>query len=112
VLQPNRLERADLLRHFGEVIGDACWRELELKRFDAAQTDELNHRLAREWDAMRARLRAVGVGAATLHGLLSDAGAPVAPAAIGWSAALFEQAWRHAREIRNRYTFLDLAADS
>jgi len=111
-LRPNARERADLVRHFGEVIGDACWHELELKRFDAAQTEALNDRLARNWDAMRARIAAVGVGAAKLRGLLADAGAPVEPAAIGWPVAVFAQARLHAREIRNRYTFLDLAADS
>jgi glycerol-1-phosphate dehydrogenase [NAD(P)+] len=107
-LRPNPLERDDLIRHFGPVIGDACWRELELKRFDA---DVLNARLAERWDAIRTRIRAISVGAAKLRSALAAAGAPVDPSAIGWSAPLFAQALRHAREIRNRYTFLDLAAD-
>ncbi len=112
VLRTNRLERTHLVAHYGEVIGDACWRELEQKRFDAARTDELNARLAASWDAMRARIRAVTLDARTLRALLVACGAPVAPADLGWPAPLFEQALRHARELRNRYTFLDLAADS
>ena len=112
VLRPNPLEREDLVAHFGPVIGDACWQELALKRFDAAETDALNARLARDWDAMRARIHAVGISAVKLRELLSGAGAPIEPAAIGWSTQLFEQARLHAREIRNRYTFLDLAADT
>jgi hypothetical protein len=39
-------------------------------------------------------------------------GAPVAPAELGWPAAAIDDARRHAREIRDRYTFLDLVADS
>ncbi len=112
VLRPNPLTRDHLVRHFGPVIGDACWRELELKHFDGAQTEALNARLARDWDAIRHRIGAVGMRAATVRGLLADAGAPVEPAAIQWPGELFEQALRHAREIRNRYTFLDLAADA
>lgn len=111
VLRPCPLEREDLARHFGPVMGDVCWRELEHKRFGAAQTDELNARLAAHWDAIRARIGAISVGAATLRAALADAGAPVSPAELGWPAPLFEQALVHAREIRNRYTFLDLAVD-
>jgi glycerol-1-phosphate dehydrogenase [NAD(P)+] len=110
-LRPNPVDRADLVQRFGSVIGDACWRELELKRFDAAQTDALNARLAQRWDAIRTRIRAITVGAAQLRAALSDAGAPVDPAEVGWPTSLFTEALRHAREIRNRYTFLDLAAD-
>jgi glycerol-1-phosphate dehydrogenase [NAD(P)+] len=36
----------------------------------------------------------------------------VTPEALGWPRAFYRAAVRHAREIRGRYTFLDLAADS
>ena len=109
-LRPNARTRADVVRHFGPVIGDGCWCELELKSFDAAQTEALQARLASRWDAIRTRIGAIHVGAAKLRDLLADAGAPVEPAALGWPVELFESAMQHAREIRNRYTFLDLAA--
>lgn len=112
ILRPSRLERDDLVRHFGAVIGDACWIELEQKRFDAARTDELNARLAHGWDSMRARIHAVTVSAATLRGWLADAGAPVDAVQLGWPAPLLHEAMQRAREIRNRYTFLDLVADT
>ena len=112
VLHPTHVDRDAVVRHFGPVIGDACWRELELKRFDAAQTDTLNERLATTWDAMRARMGAISVGASRLRALLAAAGAPIRPEELGWSPELFDRARHHAREIRNRYTFLDLAADS
>lgn len=111
VLRPNRLDRADLIEHFGPVIGEGCWQEFVQKRFDAEATDALNDRLARRWDAMRARIAGVSADAAKLRGCLAAAGAPVEPGALGWPAPLFEAALAHAREIRNRYTFLDLVAD-
>ncbi|HEY5945028.1 MAG TPA: iron-containing alcohol dehydrogenase, partial [Kofleriaceae bacterium] len=112
MLRPSSLDRGELIGRYGPVIGDACWRELEHKRFDAAQTDALNDRLARSWSAIRTRISSISVDAAKLRDLLADAGAPVEPADLGWPAPLFAQALRHAREIRNRYTFLDLAVDS
>lgn len=111
VLRPTTASRDDVLRHFGPERGEACWRELSLKHFDQARTDELNARLAARWDDMRAKLLRVTASAARLTEVLTAAGAPVAPADIGWPDDLFAAAIRHARELRNRYTFLDFAAD-
>ena len=38
-------------------------------------------------------------------------GAPTRPEEIGWPAAFYRDAVMHAREIRNRYTALDLVED-
>jgi glycerol-1-phosphate dehydrogenase [NAD(P)+] len=111
VLRPTTAGRDDLIRHYGPERGEACWRELSGKHFDRARTDELNARLAARWDEMRARIRAVTLGAARQRELLTAAGAPIAPAQLGWPESLLGEALAHARELRNRYTFLDLAAD-
>jgi glycerol-1-phosphate dehydrogenase [NAD(P)+] len=44
--------------------------------------------------------------------VLQQADAPRTPEHLGWPRASYENAVRHARTIRNRYTFLDLAADA
>ncbi|MHC4610941.1 MAG: sn-glycerol-1-phosphate dehydrogenase, partial [Planctomycetota bacterium] len=49
---------------------------------------------------------------ATLETVLLRAEAPTGPRDLGWPRAFYANAVRHAREIRNRYTFLDLAANS
>ena len=112
VLHATTRTREDLVAHFGPVIGEACWHELDQKRLDRARADELNARLEARWDDLRAALRAVTLGARATIELLAAAGAPVTPRELGWPDALFDQALRHAREIRNRYTVLDLAADA
>lgn len=112
VLRPSRVTREHVIAHFGEIVGDACWQELQLKQFDRAQTDALNARLASSWDAIRARIARVTPGAAVLAHELTEAGAATEPEGLGWSPSYFAEAMQHAREIRNRYTFLDLAADA
>ena len=111
VLRPTGAGREELVQRFGPERGEACWRELSGKHFDRARTDELNERLAARWGEMRERIGAVTLGAARHREVLAAAGAPIAPAEIGWPAELFAAAMAHARELRNRYTFLDLAAD-
>lgn len=111
VLAPTSVDHDDVIRHFGSERGEACWRELAPKRLDRRRADELNARLAAGWDTLRARLQAVTLGSARMTAVLAAAGAPLAPGDLGWPAPLFDNAIIHAREIRNRYTFLDFAAD-
>ena len=47
-----------------------------------------------------------------ISAILEPAGAPTRPVHLGYPDELFEDAVVHARELRDRYTFLDLAADS
>jgi len=111
VLHETAVRRDDVLRRYGPERGEACWQELASKRLDRGRAEELSARLAARWDAMRARLQAVTLGAARMTEVLAAAGAPTSPADLGWPAALFDDAIAHAREIRNRYTFLDFAGD-
>lgn len=111
-LVPSTRDRAALIEHFGPVVGESCWPEFAPKCFAADQLAALNARLATGWDAIRTRIAAVHVRAATMRSLLAAAGAPVSPADLGWPIELYDNAVAHAREIRNRYTFLDLAADA
>jgi glycerol-1-phosphate dehydrogenase [NAD(P)+] len=111
VLRPTSVGRDDLIRRYGLERGEACWRELSGKHAGRARTDELNARLAARWGEIRARIGAVTLGAARHREILVAAGAPISAEQLGWPDALWRDALAHARELRNRYTFLDLAAD-
>jgi glycerol-1-phosphate dehydrogenase [NAD(P)+] len=103
-------DEAALIRLFGPDLGRACWAELSTKRLDEAAAERLGARLAEGWDAWRARLAAVSRPAAALEAVLRRAGAPATPEALGWPRPFYRHAVRHARLIRSRFTFLDLAA--
>jgi glycerol-1-phosphate dehydrogenase [NAD(P)+] len=109
---PTRADEAALVRHFGPALGPACWRELERKRLDAGAAEALTRRLADDWEMIRGRLLSVARAAGELRTALARVGAPVTPETLGWPRAFFRDAVLHAREIRNRWTFLDLAADA
>ncbi|HSY85000.1 MAG TPA: iron-containing alcohol dehydrogenase [Verrucomicrobiae bacterium] len=112
VLSPTRLDEAALIRHFGPELGASCWAAFAKKVMDAPKTAALNARLTREWPEIRAALRRVMRPSAEMAAALMAAGAPTKPADIHIPPAFYRQAVRHAREIRDRYTFLDLAAES
>jgi glycerol-1-phosphate dehydrogenase [NAD(P)+] len=111
-LAPSTFSLETLTAHFGPALGASCWRDVQAKRFEGARLDELNHRLATRWPAMRERLFAVSCPPEVLATVLIAAGAPSEPQQLGWSDEEFAAAVLHAREIRNRYTFLDLALDA
>jgi glycerol-1-phosphate dehydrogenase [NAD(P)+] len=109
---PTQANESALVRHFGPALGPACWRELAPKRLDAAAAEALTRRLAEDWERIRGRLLPLMRTAGQLRNALLRAGAPVTPEALGWPRTFFRDAVLHAREIRSRWTFLDLAADA
>jgi glycerol-1-phosphate dehydrogenase [NAD(P)+] len=109
---PTQSDESALVRHFGPALGPACWRELARKRLDAEAAEALTRRLAEDWEKIRSRLLSVTRTAEELRTALARAGAPVTSEALGWPRAFFRDAVLHAREIRSRWTFLDLAADA
>jgi glycerol-1-phosphate dehydrogenase [NAD(P)+] len=109
---PTRADEPALVRHFGPALGRACWRELARKRLDPGAAGALTRRLAQDWEKIRSRLLSVTRTAEDLRAALARAGAPVTFEALGWPRAFFRDAVLHAREIRSRWTFLDLAADA
>jgi glycerol-1-phosphate dehydrogenase [NAD(P)+] len=112
VVQASDATQAQLQRHFGMRTGDACWDEFAPKRLDAQRAAELTQRLARQWPVLRERAAGVQVRADALEATLRRAGAPRMPRDIGLDDAFYAGAVRHARLLRNRYTFLDLADDA
>ena len=68
--------------------------------------------MAAQWPAIREQVSAVLLPTAKIEATLREAGAPLTPADIHLDRAFYEQALLHAREIRNRFTVLDLAAGS
>ena len=112
VLRPTVVDTADLAAHFGAETGAACARELAAKALSPATAESLNDRLARAWPAIRDRIARVSRSAADLERTLAAAGAPMRPATLGWPALFYRTAVVRARQIRSRYSFLDLAGDA
>ncbi len=109
---PTVVSEDDVTGHFGTDLGALCWTEFSPKRLDAAGADAMNQRLEANWDAIAERLSDVLRPAAELEATLRRAGAPFSPADTGWPSRFYRDAVLHAREIRNRYTALDLAGDA
>ncbi len=102
---------AEFVRRYGAALGRSCWEEFAQKRLDVARLAESRDRLQR-WDEIGKAIAAVTRPSRMLAEVLGRAGAPTRHEELGWPRAFAQRALRHARDIRARYTFLDLATDS
>jgi len=109
-LSAMQIDRMAMSARFG-ALAPQCMAEFEGKAMGTAATDRLNAKLADFWPDLRRRLRAVLLPQARMRQAMDAIGAPMRAADIRLAPALYREAVLHAREIRNRYTFLDIAAD-
>ncbi len=112
ILQRSSVTEADLVRHFGAELGRHCWHNFAAKLLDPSRAGTLNARLAKDWPAMTQALRQVSRAPDQIAAALRAVGAPTRAEEIGLPDAFYRDAVLHAREIRDRFTFLDLAAES
>lgn len=112
VLRPTRIDEAAVLRRFGPDLGRQCLAELNPKALDPAAAERLSAKLAGDWAAITGRVRRTMLPTSRLRAAMTAAGAATTAADLGLSPDLYRDALRHAREIRNRFTILDLAADA
>lgn len=112
VLYASTMDLPTLQRHFGTEVGTSCWNDFAPKRLDAAGAAALTERTAVQWPAFRERADAARASSTRLAAVMRQAGGPVTPADIGADAAFYAGAVRHARFLRDRFTFLDLADDA
>jgi len=111
-LQSESMSRAELQSRFGDEIGASCWRAFAAKQMSPDAEARLERHLADRWGAIRESVGRAMIPAERIRAVLQRAGCPTDPTQIGLSPAFYATAVRNARFLRDRYTFLDLAADS
>ena len=111
-LRASDVDERTLRRHFGDEAGAACWRDFAPKRLDARRAAGLTARAAEQWEVLRRDAGTVRIAASQLASVMRRAGGPLSAGDIGIDAALWDDAVRYARYLRDRFTFLDLAADA
>jgi len=112
VVRPSRLDRAEFEARYGPATGRSCWTEFATKRLDDETAAALNERLAGSWPRIAQQIAEVSLPAASLQETVKKIAGPTTAEDLGLPSETYRDAVLHAREIRDRYTFLDLAADS
>lgn len=112
VLRPSTIDPRGMTRRMGATIAEQCLAEIQPKILDEAGAAALNARLEALWPELRRELAAFVIPVAEMTRLLTEAEAPMTAGDLGLPQDFYREAVIHCREMRNRYSFLDLAADS
>ena len=109
---PTRIDEADMVRRVGPEVAKICVSEMQQKAFDAAGAKALNAKLKEIWPVLKPELEAMSVPVDVMVQALRDSGGPTTAQELGLDVDFYREAVIHAREIRKRYSALDVAADA
>jgi glycerol-1-phosphate dehydrogenase [NAD(P)+] len=111
-VKPTVVDEEGMLRRYGPELGPLCIAEMRKTALDAAAADAFNARLAALWPALRPELKAMAMPVAEMEAALAAAGGPSTGEALGLPREVWHDAIRYSREIRGRWSFVNLAADA
>ncbi len=111
MLKPTVIDEDWMMKRYGPSNGAYCLSEARAKAMDQATVDRINAAM-QDWDRFRAPLLEVMLHTETLEKALTDCGGYVTAMSSGLPAPLYREALMHARDIRNRFSVLDIADDA
>lgn len=111
-IKPTQISETDFVRRYGESIGRMMFAEAKKKSFDETKAAAFNRRIADLWPQLREELKAMMIAPEELTRMMREAGGPTSATELGLPLPLWREAMKHARDIRNRWSFLDLADDA
>lgn len=88
-----------------------CIKASKAKAMTDADAERFNATLSEIWPTLRPKLQAMMLNPDDMARKLRQAGGGATPAEIGMDRDLYIDALRHCREMRDRFSMLDMAAD-
>jgi glycerol-1-phosphate dehydrogenase [NAD(P)+] len=112
IVRPTLVDPAAIERRYGPTLAPLIVAEHRKTALDAAGADAFNHRLAEMWPTLKRELAPMLMPVDEMELALAAAGGPLTGEDLGFPVEVWRNAIRHAREIRGRWSFLNLAQDA
>ena len=112
LIKATHIVEAEFIDRYGPDIGRMCYAEAKRKSFDRAGAEAFNRKLAMLWPELCNELRPMLMDPAEMKKTLASAGGPTTATELRLPRKLWRDAMKHARDVRNRWSFLDLADDA
>ena len=110
-MKPTQIDFEGMKQRMGGTAAQ-CLEQLERKAMDQQAVNSANERLAAIWPDLKREVQAFMIPVAEMEKLLVDAGAPTTAAELGLDLDFYRQAVRHGHEMRDRFSFVDIAANA
>ncbi len=111
-IKPTHIDEREFVQRYGGDIGRMMFAEARKKAFDAAGAAAFNWRLTEVWPELRVELKAMMMEPDEIARIIRAAGGPTSATELGLPRDIWRKAMKHARDVRNRWSFLDLADDA
>ena len=111
-LKKTIIDLPDMERRMGKEIAKQCRDEFAKKSFEGASLEQANQRLQEIWKDLKEEVQPFLISVDEMEEMLKSSGGPVNHMELGVDADLYRDAIVHCREMRNRFSFLDIAADA
>lgn len=111
-VRPTRIDEAGMVWRMGPEIAAQCLEEYRKKALDQAGADRLNARMREIWPQLRQECLGFAIPADEMKRLLRAAGGATTAAELGVPVDFYREAVLHCREMRNRFSVLDIADDA
>ena len=111
-LKSTIIDLPDMERRMGKEIAKQCRDEFVKKSFEGASLEQANERLQEIWTELKEEVQPFLISVDEMVEMLKSSGGPVNYKQLGVDANLYRDAIIHCREMRNRFSFLDIAADA
>ncbi|MEQ1521671.1 MAG: iron-containing alcohol dehydrogenase [Aestuariivirga sp.] len=111
-IRATHIVESEFIDRYGKAIGSMCYGEAKKKSFDAQGAAAFNDKLERLWPELRHELRPFIMDPAKMAATLKSAGGATTATELGLSVKLWRRSMKYARDVRNRWSFLDLADDA
>ena len=112
LIKATHIVESEFVERYGQDIGRMCYAEAKKKSFDRAGAETFNRKLAELWPQLREELRPMLMDPADMRKTLAAAGGPTTASDLGLPRKIWRDAMKFARDVRNRWSFLDLADDA
>lgn len=111
-IKPTVISLDAFIARYGREIGTMCYTEAVKKAFDKKGAEEFNRKLESMWSELRQELLKFVLPPETMKAAIAAAGGPTTATEMGLPRKIWRDAMKYARDVRNRWSFLDLADDS
>lgn len=111
-VRPTKIDTAGMARRMGSEVAAQCGAEYRQKALDANGAAQLNERLQQIWPDLRKECLALVDDVDNMRAKLAAAGGGTSARELGIPTDFYREAVCHAHEMRNRFSFVDLACDA
>jgi glycerol-1-phosphate dehydrogenase [NAD(P)+] len=111
-VRPTRIAQSDFIARYGQDIGSMMYAEAKKKALDELGAAQFNEKLAEVWQELKAECRAFIMPSHEIKRIIAAAGGPTSATELGLALPVWRNAMKYARDVRNRWSYLDLADDA